>query len=60
MARTHPLPREQTREAGLDDALADTFPASDPPAHSNPVKGTRVNREPGEPRKRRRRTGRKD
>ena len=28
-------------EGGLDDALDQSFPASDPPSHTNPSKGTK-------------------
>ena len=32
-------------EQGLDDALEDSFPASDPPSHSNPSRGTKTDHE---------------
>jgi hypothetical protein len=32
---------ERRREECLDEALADSFPTSDPPSHSNPSQGTR-------------------
>ena len=34
----------RTGDAGLDEALADSFPTSDPPAHTNPSRSVRAAR----------------
>ncbi|HUO91413.1 MAG TPA: hypothetical protein VMU22_00750 [Rhizomicrobium sp.] len=39
-----PAPEKDTEEC-LDDALDDSFPASDPPSHSNPARGTKTDQE---------------
>ncbi|HTW36006.1 MAG TPA: hypothetical protein VMD53_15410 [Rhizomicrobium sp.] len=33
--------KKHISEESLDDALDDSFPASDPPSHSNPSQGTK-------------------
>ena len=33
--------KKRVSEESLDDALDDSFPASDPPSHTNPSQGTK-------------------
>ena len=46
MSDTKPTPPSPEEDEALDDALDDTFPASDPPSQTDPTKGT--GRPPGD------------